>query len=217
MRSSIALIAVASASLFTSCATDDGTRPDDMSAAEHQAAATAADAEANRHRAMPDPDIAPTITHPISGASERVWEPDVYSPTRMHDEMAVQQRVLASQHRAAARALESFEEEECAAFPAPTRAACPLLGPVTSTEQVPHGVRLRIAAGVPVAAVAAHARCHVAFARAHGYEGMDACPLYLKGVRVESGEGYVDLLVEDDEVLAELRQRAGGHVSGESE
>jgi len=110
--------------------------------------------------------------------------------------------------------LESFEEAECAAFPPETRVVCPLLGQVDAVEDISGGVRVRLAEDVPLHAALAHMRCHLAFARARGRVGMQECPLYLSGVRIEpaAGSRSVDLLVADPADLETLRLRPLRHL-----
>lgn len=194
-----------------------------------------------------------------------------YNPTATHLEHADKHQRHADAHAAAAKALESYEDAECKSFPGSTRKHCPLMGNVVAVEDIdepahgaggpaPHaqhrwrGVRIRFADGVNMDAVVAHARCHMAFAATHGFEGMDHCPLYIKGTvarqpdkqapasespgnariskgatvsgpmpgnprvggfRAERGKDphTLDLLVDDEAQLEELRRRAKAHIS----
>ena len=91
---------------------------------------------------------------------------------------------------------------------------CPLLGQVEEVDDIPGGVRVRLAKGVPRHAAAAHMRCHLAFARARKRTGMQACPLYLPGVGVElpPNSDAIDLLVADPRDVKALRLRTRGHL-----
>jgi len=135
-----------------------------------------------------------------------------YNPTEGHLAQAQQHQDLAAEHRAAAEELEAYEEHECARFPSQTRASCPLLGQVASVEDVDGGVRVVLSEGANAAAVADHMRCHLAYARTQGREGMDRCPLYVEGAAVDS-EGDITLTTNaGDAAVAELRRRARAHV-----
>ncbi len=210
------IVATTSSLLFLSGCASDGTKPDDMGASEHRAAAERERVEAEQHEEQYDPSA---VSHRdpsqaedvIYGVTDVYWSGDVYNPTKVHKNVAEAHRDLAKAHDAAAVTLESFEEAECKAFPASTRPSCPLLGSVATVDDIEGGVRLRFSEGFDVAPVAAHVRCHFAFARAQGYKGMDGCPLYLKGLRVKKGDGAIDLLIEDDAQLKELRKRAHAH------
>lgn len=211
----IMFVAAVGALSISGCASD-GTKPDDMSAAEHRAAAKSERTEAEKHDRQYDPSATrsgdPTRgSGAVPGVDDVYWDTDAYNPTLSHQSEAESHRRLARAHEAAARSLEQFEEGECKAFPASTRPSCPLLGPVAAAEDIEGGVRLRLSEGFAVKPVADHVRCHFAFARTQGYEGMDACPLYLQGLRVEEGDGYIDLLLDDPAQLDELRRRARNH------
>lgn len=188
-----------------------GTHADDMSVEGHRRAAAGEEAEAAEHQARYE-----EATRTPSGGRgvdpDLFYGLDVYDPAREHRREARQHRVLAEQHRAAAAALEAYEEQECARFPPETRVSCPLLGQVDSIEEVPGGVRLRFAEGVREDAVAAHMRCHLAYARSHGREGMDRCPLFVEGARVGSSDGITLTTDAGDAAVAELRRRARAHV-----
>lgn len=211
------VLTAAMALLSVSGCASDGTKPDDMSAAQHRAAAEHERSEAEQHSKEYDPHaISPRDPSGgediIYGVDDVYWAGDVYNPTAPHRSLAEAHQDLAHAHEAAAKSLEQFEEAECKAFPASTRPSCPLLGPVASVEDIERGVRLRLSEGFAVEPVAAHVRCHFAFARTQGYEGMDACPLYLKGLRVQEGEGFIDLLLDDGDQIEALRSRARAHV-----
>lgn len=155
---------------------------------------------------------------------------------QVHAEHASAHGEHAEEHLAAARELEVFEAGACGQFPKETRTMCPLLGGVVAVEDldvrprtppvrpkgVPvgrvwrRGVRIVFAPGTNLDAVVAHMRCHIAFARRHARQGMDACPLYLDtlslGVRRGVEPGTVELTTSDPGLLDELRRRARAHV-----
>jgi hypothetical protein len=198
--------------LGAACAArEPNVKPTDMGAAEHRA-----EAEHQRELARDDashyrPDDARVIAlAPPGNAMTAVDFPvSVYNPTEGYLQRADEHRAHAKEHERAAAALEKFEEGECKAFPERTRVACPLLGPVTKIEDVERGVRVTFAPGTRVDAVAAHMRCHYAYARAHGFDARVSCPLYMPGIEIAQQSGTaVDIKVRDKAKVTELRSRA---------
>jgi hypothetical protein len=198
--------------LGAACAArEPNVKPTDMGAAEHRA-----EAEHQRGLARDDashyrPDDARVVAlAPPGNAMAGVEFPvSVYNPTEGYLQQADEHRAHAKEHERAAAALEKFEEGECKAFPERTRAACPLLGPVTKIDDVERGVRVTFAPGTRVDAVAAHMRCHYAYARAHGFDARVSCPLYMPGLEIEQQVGAaVEIKIRDKQKVAELRGRA---------
>jgi hypothetical protein len=116
----------------------------------------------------------------------------------------------AHQHEAMASRLEGFVEAECKQLPPATRAACPLLGPVSKLVDLPDGVHVEFAPGTRVDAVLAHMQCHLAFARARGFEeSAAACPLYVRGIEIRAGSDprTIDILGSDAKVAREVQAR----------
>ena len=144
--------------------------------------------------------------------SDFYWATREYNPTAMHLTHAADHEQRTREHLEAARALEHFEEEQCQAFPPETRVVCPLLGQVDALEDVSGGVRLQLGEEVNVNAAVAHMLCHQAFARTRGNAGMDECPLYLPGVRVERIGRSRSVELTDPEDVDELRRRARTHL-----
>ena len=188
---------------------DPSTQPEHSGAAEHRQAGAGQEEEAEHHEAQYDPT---QVQQEAVPNSEFWYGLDVYNPTEIHLQQAEEARTLAEQHRAAAASLESYEEQECARFPAETRASCPILGQVATVTDVPGGVRLEVKEGVRGDAVADHMRCHVAYAATEGREDMDRCPLYVQGANVESDDAIVLTTDAGDEAVAGLRRRARLHV-----
>ena len=208
-------IALIGLSLLVACSSQAaGTNPDDMSAEEHQAAAEAHEATAEKHAEDYDPEARtagpPVSDDPFRGA---VYGLETYNPTEYHHRMSERHQDHARQHREAGETLLAFEEESCGKFPAETRAECPLMGQVQAVEDVDGGVQLNFREGVSLAAVEAHMKCHFAYARTQGYEGMDSCPLYLRGLSIESdAESHtVTVTTTDSAVVESLRQRSREH------
>lgn len=180
-----------------------------MSAEAHRREAAEHEREADEHESQYDADA--------RVPDERLRYPqefEAYNPTAGYLRLAREHRRHALEHLEAAHALEQFEAAECGAFAPGTRAVCPLLGQVDGVDDIPGGVRVRLAKGVPRHAVAAHMRCHLAFARARGRGGMRECPLYLHGVGVElpPDSEAIDLLVTDTGDVEALRLRTHGHL-----
>lgn len=209
--SQLPLVAVSMSVIALAACGGNGTRPGDMSAAEHRRAADDEAAAAVEHSQHRDGTGPPTSFNATTEEADFFGEP-VYSPNMVHLDLSGEHRELAAAHRAAARALESYEDAECGAFPAATRASCPLLGQVVSVEDIEGGVRAVFGESVNVDAATAHVACHIAYAGTAGHEGMDGCPLYLRGVRsVRSGPSTVDFTIDGD--VAELRARLSAHVA----
>lgn len=216
------ILLLSSAALFaTGCATtrSAGSRPDDMSAVKHRAVAAKHQREAKRHENRYDPNAESTRVHgPYGGgaAAGDVGEvlETTYNPTKVHLGHAAEHREHARQHAAAAATLEKFEAQSCQRFAKKTRVLCPLIGQVVRSEQIPGGVRLYLARGVPANAVLAHMRCHYAHGRSVGRQGMSACPLYLKDLQFKatSDGKSVEITSTDNTVVQAIRVRASAHV-----
>jgi hypothetical protein len=115
----------------------------------------------------------------------------------------------ARQHEAAAAELERFEAAECAQIAPGERAACPLLTGAGAVADVAGGVEIRFRPGAPVDDVERRMRCHYAYARAGGFAGASACPLYVKGIRIHRAETrIIRVTAEDPATTAEIRRRA---------
>jgi hypothetical protein len=185
-----------------------------MSASAHREEAADYKQSAARQQAQYDPDA--EVRQGGSRAS-RATEYDIktYNPTAGHLQKAIDDREIAREHEAAAVALESFTDAECAEFPSATRKVCPLLTVVVQEQDIAGGVRLFLADGTLPSAVLDHMRCHHAFAREKGYSGMPECPLYLKDVDMSlDPDGKTVLITSRDAATAvEIRQRARAHLA----
>ena len=70
---------------------------------------------------------------------------------------------------------------------------------------------MTFAAGTQVDAVLALMRCHLAFARAHGFGTASSCPLYVKGIDLRPGAGPVaeiEIISSDRKTAEEIRLRS---------
>jgi hypothetical protein len=179
MKSSMQILSAALL-LGASCAgSKQAVRPEDMTAAEHRAAAERSAKAAARASSRHDA--------PMSEAKEHL--------------------VHSQQHLAVAHALEAFENEECAGFSPRTRAACPLLSPVVAIEDIPMGVRVRMAQGVRVDAVVAHMRCHYAYASARAFADAVSCPLYIRDIDIKASDDRagVEIVAHSEAGAQEVR------------
>lgn len=188
-------------------------RPDDMSAQAHRREAAHERASAEAHQKKFEPGaVARPPRPPSAGAVADQLFTD-YNPTTFHLMEAERHHAHALEHERAAAQLDSFEDAECRPFAPGIRAACPFMGPIRAVEEIDGGVRLHLAAGASVAAVAAHMRCHFAFARSRAFV-VSECPLTLRGTNVTvSAQGTtIDVMSHDRKITAELRRRASALV-----
>jgi len=196
------------------CGGSQGTHPEDMSAADHLAMAEHEEAIAAEHDDRVGGSAGMGVATPGDPGSPFIYGTDTYDPAGRHRGQAAHHEALAQEHEAAAQALESFENAQCAEFPPATRAACPLLGSVAGVEDVDGGVEITLADDINREAVLAHVRCHLAYASTQGHVGMESCPLYVEGARIEAGADphTVVLTVSDAARVDTLRRRTRAHV-----
>jgi len=174
-------------------------KPEDMSVAQHRAAAAQ---ESN------------AAAQASSEPGNYLFPRSVYDPSEGPLVDADKHLTHSRQHLAEAHALEAFELEECRDFPPRTRAACPLLTSVVAIEDIPRGVRVRMAPGVRVDAVVAHMRCHYAYARARAFADAVSCPLYVRDIEINPTEDKagVEIVAHSDagerQVRAASREEA---------
>jgi hypothetical protein len=182
-----------------------------MSAEEHRLEADKENAKAQTEvtRASADAPPLPNTSVTTGNPAGYYYPVDSYNPAGEHLTRARELEEHARQHRDAASKLEAFVQDECKGFPPETRASCPMLGPVEQISDIPDGVRVRFSAKTPVAAVAAHMRCHFAYAQAYGFETMDSCPLYVKGleIRVSRDGQAVELTSHQPRTIDVIRAR----------
>ena len=199
---------------FVACAGGNpAVSPDEMSAQKHRQEAEKEHQVADSHAKQWNPTAAQPspFRDPIDAqGGTYLYSTPVYNPTDWHLEQADRHRSHARNHEAAARSLEKFEEAECKSFPPATRAACPLLGPAESIQDIDGGVRVRMAPSVRVDAIVAHMKCHQAYARSHGYESASSCGLYLAGleIRRDADPAGIDMTMADRSRVADLRRHA---------
>jgi hypothetical protein len=187
-RSTLAVVLSVVGLAFGCGQSNQTVKPSDMSAEAHRQEAQKAAAAADREQRKADTPVPPPNLATGGGNPEGYYyDRSVYDASNEHLARARELGEHARQHEAAAATLEKFEQAECKQFPAATRAACPLLGPVVSITDIPRGVTVRFADGTRADAVLAHMRCHLAFAQAHGFGPAASCPLYMKGIDIRAG------------------------------
>jgi len=202
---------------LAACGGSQGTHPEDMSAEDHRAMAEHERDLASEHEGHAGTGSEVDVVAPMDPGSPFIYGTDLYDPAGRHQGQAQHHQALAAEHAAAAEALISFENAQCAQFPEATRAACPLLGTVVAVSNTDGGVEITLAQDVNRDAVLAHIRCHLAFAATAGREGMPHCPLYMPGVSVSPGasDHSVMLTIADESQVDALRARTRAHVLGE--
>lgn len=126
------------------------------------------------------------------------------NPTAAHLSAAEAHRRHAHQHELAAIKLQAFEDVACKPVEPSSRSSCPSLI-ATAVERLPNGIRLRCEPE-QVAKVLAEMRCHLAFARARGYDSDYLCPFALKFVRADAAAERtgVDLTSDDPPTVKTL-------------
>lgn len=185
--------------------------PQDMSATEHRERARQHDSSATAHESHYDPKAERTIDVPDSSFSYSI---ETYNPTKYHLTKSGEEREHAAAHRKAAQALETFEHQQCGLLPPEVRKVCPLIGQIGTVSKLQDGVRLVPVAGVNADAMLAHMQCHVAYAATAGFEGMDACPLYVKGATIEREDGAITITADDRDAATAIRRRTEAHLGG---
>jgi hypothetical protein len=183
-------------------------RADETSVEGHREEAARERAAAAEARLHDEPSIGSTGSRPSSVAgAPLVMVPDPAEDRRYESRWHAEH---ARDHEAAARELERLEATECRGIDPSERAACPLLGPVTSIFELPRGVRVQLASTVAVPPTVALLRCHHAFVRARGFSpALSSCPLSMRGLDIRaSGDGRaIELTVPSRRQARELQKR----------
>lgn len=190
-------------------------KPAGMSAEQHRAEAERQRQLAQEDKERYDPHAArPAAMMPVrpldsNGPSAVEVPVVVYNPTDKYLQEADAHRRHAREHERAAAALEKFEQGACRNLPERTRAACPLLGPVTTIDDVKGGVRVTFAPGTRVDALVSEMRCHYAYAQARGFAESVSCPLYMPGLEIkQSGATAAEITIHDKARVEDLRARS---------
>ena len=204
LRSAYGLVLVVTAS----CATA-GTRPHDMSAAEHEQAAQREEGSASEHEAQYDPG------QWTAGGGCSTYCFDTWSnPTSHHAREAGRHRAVAAEHREASKALRKAEAEHCKNVPERDRDVSPFfhVSDIRKVERVSAGgaretyiVWFSEVPGVDAAGMQRLLDCHAARNAVLGLDSaaMDYCPLVLQGVVATAQEGDKGLRVQIEAVEAD--------------
>jgi hypothetical protein len=188
-------------------------RADQMSVASHREEAARQRTEAERDYERFRPSVRASVpgTYVGPGDTPRAYPLELFSFDPTERAIADAERHLrhAREHEAAAAELERYEEAECRGFGPHTRAACPVLGPVTRIDDTAEGVRISFVDEPQARAMAALMRCHLAFARARGFRDAGDCPLYLSGIEIGQASGAsVEVSSKAPAVAREIRVRS---------
>jgi hypothetical protein len=203
-------LAIRSSLLALALAACAHTGPDALTADEHRAEAVKHQTASAEHRDQYQPDAtARTLAPRTPFSDDGSNAPQFYNPTAHHLTEADLQMQAAFSHLKAAEALDKFENQACAGLSAPERSACPLLNPhVVKVEETAQGVKLHLRAEAPVARLAGQLKCHLAWAKAKGFE-RTPCPLYVRGVAIDAREGAViEVHSSDPAVAGQVRKEA---------
>jgi hypothetical protein len=221
-------LSVAVPALLLACAADPGTKPHDMSTAQHEAMAKNEDAAAAGHAEDHDPNAAKkTTTCPGKGGC---WT-SISNPTGEHAEDAQRHRELAQKHRAASAALAEAEKNACAGLSDEDRDMSPFnhrediqsisdyaetvkSGKGSTTKVVGSTVVFRAVPGLTAEWLQRVVDCHVARVAAVGHDmpEMPYCLLVPNGAKakvVSAGNGFaVNVFADDAATIAEIKKRA---------
>ncbi len=163
-------VAWALAALTLAACGGSGTKPEDMTVEEHQAA-VASDEKAAR-------------LHDHLRLHRRDDAVDSFALAKLYASHA-------AEHGAAAKQLDAQHAAACEGLAAELQGECPLMHyRVSDVERLADGVRVTFR-GAEAGALLRHAECHRAHGASEGREEMPACPLYSKGLnlRAEPSEG----------------------------
>ncbi len=222
------LALVAAVFSIAACATP-GTKPQDMSAAGHEAAAWQEEGTATGHAAQFDPNAQSSYSNCSPSAQNRAvcWESTI-NPTSSHRREAEQHRAAAAAHRAASQKLSEAEAAACGGVAEEDRVQSPFshrediqrvtlddreAARLTAKEPAGATVYFRAVPGLTQEWFQRILDCHVARNAAMGFNvpEMPYCPLAVQGItaRVSSaGNGFaVELRAKTPEQIAELQRR----------
>jgi len=214
--------------LLLGCAADPGTKPHDMSAAQHDAAANQEMQAASGHAEQHDPAATKQSTECAGRAG--CWT-SVSNPTAQHGDDAKRHRELAQKHRAASAALVDAEARACVGLSEDDRDMSPFhhrediesvsplveevkTGKGTTKKEVGATIVFRAVPGLTAEWLQRVVDCHLARAAAVGHDmpEMPYCPLVPKGAKAKVtsvGNGFaVNVSADDAATIAEIKKRA---------
>ncbi len=188
-------------------------RPDDMTVEQHEATA-------QQEMKMAQAEEADAYTNaPGESALNASNDPELYlypqsgnlvQSSLEHAQLLERQ---ARAHEDAAVELASAENAECKAIALPERSTCPVLGSVTQVSNIAGGVRVEFTAPARAAAALPRMRCHLAYAKAHGFSNTPDCALYIRDVdfRPDPDPRALDIVATNSRTMArttaEIRRR----------
>lgn len=227
--------------LAAGCAsTTPGSRPMDMSASSHEAAAKRHGDEASTHSAQFDPKATQRRERCRAGRGQTdldsCWT-SVTNPTSAHLEEAERHRKMAAAHRNGSKALQEAEASACGGLNEDDRDTSPFAhredlvssealqstasGSKTSTQRLlGASVTVKAVPGLTKEYLQRLVSCHSArnASMAFAMPEMAHCPMSVKGASatVESaGPGFrVDIRAEDSQAAAEILRRAKALTAG---
>lgn len=187
-----------------------------LTAPEHRDLAALHEARAEAERRKYDPTLTREAVEysPFTDLSEHVITQ--YNPTANHLAEADRELKSAAAHDQAAAKLVAFEDRACPDLPSRERAACPLLASqVERVQNDSKGVRLTIEAGADARAIEQRLQCHLAWARANGFD-RPTCPLFVRGMSIGlRPQSVIALHGDTPEVAHALQAQARRIFSGE--
>jgi hypothetical protein len=213
--------------LLLACGADPGTKPHDMSSAQHEAMAKNEDAAAEGHAEQHDPNAKETAT--TCSGKGGCWT-SVSNPTAEHADDAKHHHELAQKHRAASAALADAEKNACAGLSDDDRDMSPFnhrediqsvsdyveqvkSGKGSTTKVVGSTVVFRAVPGLTAEWLQRVVDCHLARAAAVGHDmpEMPYCLLVPNGAKakvVSAGNGFaVNVSADDAATIAEIKKR----------
>jgi hypothetical protein len=222
----LGLVVVASS--IVACATA-GTKPEDMSAASHEAAARQEEGAAAEHAAQFDPTARASSSNCSPSGQERAlcWT-STLNPTSSHRKEAERHRAAAQAHRAASQKLVEAEAAACGGIAEADRVESPFAHrediqrvtlddrkgqKLTVKDPIGATVYFRAVPGMTHEWLQRVVDCHLARNAALGFDvpEMPYCPLAVPGVSAQVSSvanGFtVELRAKTPEQIDELRRR----------
>ncbi len=183
--------------------------PDGRTAVEHEEEARRLRSDADQARAAV---AIQETTRPMPTGPEMQADPTTPLAGAAQGRAAVSAR-SAEQHERIARRLREDADVACARVAATRWRTCPI-PPASAVEEIPRGVRIKLAA--PVEAEATRAEMSCAVARAHverpGPDDEAACPLLVVGAQASfidaAGAQSIEITAQDETHARDVRERA---------
>ncbi len=209
------LLTAAAGALLAGCAAA-GTRPQEMSAAEHEQAAQGEEREAEAHQEQFREEGWSAGAGGCSTYCFDTWS----NPSSEHAKEAKRHRVVAEKHREASEVLRRAEERSCTGVPQRDREVSPFLhvGDISRVERVSekkasaiYEIEFSQVPGLDAEGMQKLVDCHLARNAVLGQEaaGMEFCPLVPAGVEASVEPRGIGILVRvevaGEESTAQMR------------